>query len=151
VLKELRSSIGEFIVMTPKIIPIGQSSVKVCCGDEACVVIEVGEHQNPDPNLSAPDEPDYHGGDYIPPGSGILPYFAAGRGASGFFASVDSWEALAEVVRGGEAAWRVLERSSSSRVIFIVHAGNIVDIHRLRDVLGGIPADLEVIVGVAPN
>jgi hypothetical protein len=36
-------------------------------------------------------------------------------------------------------------------VIFVVHAGNTVDIRKLRDALDGMPDDLEVIVGVAPN
>jgi hypothetical protein len=92
VLKKLRSSIGELIVMTPKIIPIGQSSVKVCCGDEACVVVEVGEHQSPDPNFQSPDEPE-HGPGYHPGSAGILPYFTARRRTNGFMATVDSWDA----------------------------------------------------------
>lgn len=137
--------------MTPRIIPIGQSSVKVCCGDEACVVIEVGEHQNPGPNLSAPDEPDYHGPDYDPPGADILPFLANRRRKNGFLATVDSWGALAEIVRGGKATWRFLKSSGSSSVIFVVRTGDTVDIHKLREALGGMPDDLEVIVGVAPN
>lgn len=136
--------------MNPRIIPIDQSSIKVCCGDEACVVIEVGERLNPDSDPPSPDEPD-HGPDYHPGRSGILPYLWARPRTSGFMATVSSWEELRELVRRGEATWRFLEGSSSSCVMFVVRAGNTIDIRKLRDALGGMPDDLEVIVGVAPN
>jgi hypothetical protein len=134
------------------IVPVDQNSVEVCCGEEACVVIEVGgKQQTSDPDSPPPEKADDRP-DYNDPGvTGVLPFFASRGRRTTAFTALESWGDLGQLVRESTATWKFLERDGPSCVIFIVRSGGHIDIRTVHEALADMPDTMEVIVGIAPS